>query len=104
MPTTCLPELPQTARYRLSMDARPWSSSNKGGSGRSSVPTFPRCRIREKIHLRRGTMRITNPFADNLPTDLEDRALVARACAGDRAALEEVVRHHQGWIYNIALR
>ncbi|HKA53761.1 MAG TPA: RNA polymerase sigma factor [Candidatus Binatia bacterium] len=49
-------------------------------------------------------MRITNPFADNLPTDLEDRALVARACAGDRAALEELVRHHQGWIYNIALR
>jgi RNA polymerase sigma factor (sigma-70 family) len=49
-------------------------------------------------------MRTTNPFADHAPTDLEDRALVARARAGDRAALEELVRHHQGWIYNIAVR
>src|SRR6266850_7068074 len=52
----------------------------------------------------RGTMRTTNPLADNAPTDLEDRALVARARAGDREALEELVRHHQGWIYNIAVR
>src|SRR5712691_12302777 len=49
-------------------------------------------------------MSTTNPFADNASTDLEDRALVARARAGDRAALEELVRHHQGWIYNIAVR
>jgi RNA polymerase sigma factor (sigma-70 family) len=49
-------------------------------------------------------MSPTNPFADHAPTDLEDRALVARARAGDRAALEELVRHHQGWIYNIAVR
>ena len=49
-------------------------------------------------------MGITNPLADNAPIDLEDRALVARARAGDRAALEELVRHHQGWIYNIAVR
>jgi RNA polymerase sigma factor (sigma-70 family) len=49
-------------------------------------------------------MRITNPFADNAPIDLEDRALVARTRAGDRAALEELVRRHQGWIYNIAVR
>ena len=49
-------------------------------------------------------MSTTNPFADNAPTDLEDRALVARARAGDREALEELVRHHQGWIYNIAVR
>jgi len=49
-------------------------------------------------------MSITNPFVDNAPTDREDRALVARACAGDREALEDLVRRHQGWIYNIALR
>ena len=28
-------------------------------------------------------MRITNPFIDNAPTDLEDRALVARARSGE---------------------
>src|SRR6266581_2314176 len=49
-------------------------------------------------------MRITNPFIDNAPTDLEDRALVARARSGSREALEELVRRHQGWIYNIAIR
>ncbi len=49
-------------------------------------------------------MRITNPFIDNAPTDLEDRALVARARSGSREALEELVRRHQGWIYNIAVR
>ena len=49
-------------------------------------------------------MSITNPFADNAPTDLEDRALVARARSGSREALEELVRRHQGWIYNIAVR
>src|SRR5256885_1648189 len=49
-------------------------------------------------------MRITNPFIDNAPTDLEDRALVARARSGDRKALEELVQRHQAWIYNIAIR
>jgi len=36
--------------------------------------------------------------------DPEDQALVARARAGDRAALESVVRRHQAWIYNVTLR
>jgi RNA polymerase sigma factor (sigma-70 family) len=36
--------------------------------------------------------------------DLEDRALVERARAGERDALEGLVRNHQGWIYNIAVR
>src|SRR5712691_8717260 len=49
-------------------------------------------------------MSITNPFVDNAPTDLEDRALVARARSGERAALEALVQRHQGWIYNIAVR
>ena len=52
----------------------------------------------------RGTMSITHPFVDNAPTDREERALVARACSGDREALADLVRWHQGWIYNIALR
>src|SRR5215510_14651902 len=49
-------------------------------------------------------MSTTNPFADNAPTDLEDRVLVTRARSGNRAALEALVRRHQGWIYNIAVR
>ena len=49
-------------------------------------------------------MRITNPFIDNAPTDLADRALVARARSGDRKALEDLVQRHQAWIYNIAVR
>src|SRR3989440_10916480 len=49
-------------------------------------------------------MSITNPFADNAPTDLEDRTLVARTRAGNREALGELVQRHQGWIYNIAVR
>jgi RNA polymerase sigma factor (sigma-70 family) len=36
--------------------------------------------------------------------DSEDSALVLRSRAGDREALEELVRRHQAWIYNIALR
>jgi RNA polymerase sigma factor (sigma-70 family) len=49
-------------------------------------------------------MTITNPFVDNASTDLEDRALVARARSGSREALEDLIRRHQGWIYNIAVR
>src|SRR5262245_66683738 len=49
-------------------------------------------------------MDFTNPFADNAPPDLEKRTLVARARSGDREALEELGRRHQGWIYNLAVR
>jgi Sigma-70 region 2 len=45
-----------------------------------------------------------NPFAEPAPTDPEDCALVARARGGDRDALEGLVRRHQSWIYNIAVR
>src|SRR5215472_16382015 len=45
-----------------------------------------------------------NPLADNSPTDHEDRDLVMRARSGDRTALEDLLQHHQGWIYNIAVR
>jgi len=46
---------------------------------------------------------LENPFdADERPDD--DRALVSAAADGDRAALEVIVRRHQPWVYNLALR
>src|SRR6266850_990714 len=50
------------------------------------------------------TMSPVNPLAQSDRTDDDDRALVARAQAGERQALEEIVRRHQAWIYNIAIR
>jgi RNA polymerase sigma factor (sigma-70 family) len=44
---------------------------------------------------------MSNPLADG-PED--DGALVAQAQGGSRDALEELVRKHQAWIYNVALR
>src|SRR5882724_10811773 len=44
------------------------------------------------------------PLADLSPIDADDRVLVGRAAAGERQALEELVRRHQAWIYNIAIR
>src|SRR2546422_9646076 len=44
------------------------------------------------------------PLADLAPTDDDDRGLVERAAAGERQALEDLVRRHQAWIYNIAIR
>src|SRR5271169_2477423 len=49
-------------------------------------------------------MGMTNPLANDAPTDVDDNALVLRARAGDREALEALIGHHQGWIYNVALR
>src|SRR5688572_30443945 len=49
-------------------------------------------------------MNIQNPFADDDEQDRDDQALVARAQAGDRSALEALVGRHQTWIYNIAVR
>src|SRR5215469_13583 len=45
-----------------------------------------------------------NPLADNSPTDHDDQKLAMRARSGDRTALEDLLQHHQGWIYNIAVR
>jgi RNA polymerase sigma factor (sigma-70 family) len=42
---------------------------------------------------------LSNDYADDA-----DRALVSRAQAGDRQALEELVTRHRPWIYNIAVR
>src|SRR5277367_6457640 len=49
-------------------------------------------------------MRVDNLLSENLAADHEYQALVTRARSGDRKALEELVRRHQPWVYNIALR
>ncbi len=45
-----------------------------------------------------------NPFTAESRRDEADAVLAASASAGDRDALEELIRRHQGWIYNIAIR
>jgi RNA polymerase sigma factor (sigma-70 family) len=47
---------------------------------------------------------LPNPFSESAETDATDRELLARIGTGSREALEELVRRHQAWIYNIALR
>ncbi len=42
-----------------------------------------------------------NPFRDD---DNENNVLVAKALSGDAQTLTELIRRHQAWIYNIALR
>ena len=49
-------------------------------------------------------MNVPTPAGDYASADLEDRDLVARARSGGREALEQLVRRHQTWIYNIAVR
>jgi RNA polymerase sigma factor (sigma-70 family) len=49
-------------------------------------------------------MSAVNPLVLDDRTDHDDHALVVRAQAGDRQALEALVGRHQGWIYNIAIR
>ena len=48
-------------------------------------------------------MTTRSPLADTA-TDDTDRALVEHAAAGEGVAVEELVRRHQPWIYNIAIR
>lgn len=47
-----------------------------------------------------------NPFVefDSTAAESNDLDLVEKSRHGDRSALEELVRRHQAWIYNIALR
>ncbi len=45
-----------------------------------------------------------NPFVEDRASDAASRLLIESALKGDRKALEELIRIHQDWIYNIALR
>jgi RNA polymerase sigma factor (sigma-70 family) len=45
-----------------------------------------------------------NPFTETFAGDSSDSELVEEAQHGSRAALEKLVRRHQAWIYNIAIR
>ncbi len=47
---------------------------------------------------------MTNPFIEKNETDITDQALVESAVAGDKKSLEQLVKRHQAWIYNIALK
>jgi RNA polymerase sigma factor (sigma-70 family) len=49
-------------------------------------------------------MTTGSPLHDSTGTDAADRALVERAAAGERSAVEDLVRRHQAWVYNIAAR
>jgi len=45
-----------------------------------------------------------NPFTDKYPEDKTDEILIGKALNGDKYSLEELIKRHQDWIYNIALR
>lgn len=45
-----------------------------------------------------------NPFQETDNSDIEDKQLVAAATTGDKKSLEALIKRHQAWIYNIALR
>src|SRR6185369_960028 len=66
-----------------------------GGKGRPPVAVYKdRRRLQVSI----------SPLAESAASDAEDCALVVRAKGGNRDALEDIVRRHQAWIHNIALR
>jgi RNA polymerase sigma factor (sigma-70 family) len=45
-----------------------------------------------------------NPFSKSYETDKTDEVLISETLKGSRSSLESLVRRHQDWIYNIALR
>lgn len=47
---------------------------------------------------------MTNPFIEKNESGLTDKALVESAVKGDKKSLEQLVKRHQAWIYNIALK
>jgi RNA polymerase sigma factor (sigma-70 family) len=47
---------------------------------------------------------MANPFIEVKTEAEEEKALVARAQAGDVKALERLIRLHQSWVFNIVLR
>jgi RNA polymerase sigma factor (sigma-70 family) len=48
--------------------------------------------------------KIYNPFSEPQPSDNSDLRLISESLGGDVDALELLIRRHQAWIYNIALR
>lgn len=50
------------------------------------------------------TQQLTSPFVENKTAQQEDQELCIQAIAGDFRALTALVRRHQQWIYNLALR
>lgn len=49
-------------------------------------------------------MTSASSSADPAPPDREDDTLVARCRQGDMTALDALVRRHQSWVFNLALR
>jgi RNA polymerase sigma factor (sigma-70 family) len=49
-------------------------------------------------------MNMVNPFSEKYSTDKTDENLIREAVSGNKNSLESLVRRHQDWIYNIALR
>jgi RNA polymerase sigma factor (sigma-70 family) len=47
---------------------------------------------------------MVNPFTEKYSTDKTDEILISDALNGDKISLEALIRRHQDWIYNIALR
>jgi RNA polymerase sigma factor (sigma-70 family) len=45
-----------------------------------------------------------NPFKDKYTESKTDETLINKIVNGDKEALEEIIKRHQDWIYNIALR
>jgi len=45
-----------------------------------------------------------NPFTEKYSTDKTDENLIREVVSGDKVSLESLVRRHQDWIFNIALR
>lgn len=45
-----------------------------------------------------------NPFSEKCFASPQDEELIDKAIEGSRPALEELIKRHQDWIYNIALR
>ncbi len=50
------------------------------------------------------TIAARNPFADVYAPEPSDERLVEQASQGDEQALDQLLRRHQAWIYNVALR
>ncbi|MCB0728358.1 MAG: RNA polymerase sigma factor [Ignavibacteria bacterium] len=47
---------------------------------------------------------MTNPFSEKIESTAEDNLLVEQAVKGDKKSLEDLIKRHQAWIYNISLK